>query len=218
MRVLLADDHAIVRQGLRVLLESKAGAEIVAEAADGREALRLAEAHRPEMVILDVAMPGLNGLEALLQLRQVMPETKVIILSMHVDENYVTRAIRYGASGYVYKGSAYSDLEMAMQSAERGETFLSAAVSQALINDYLQSGSQEDGFSLLEKLSPREREILQLLAEGHSRTRIAQTLSISPKTVDRHRENLREKLQAAGEEDLFFYARRHGLTGHLPPA
>ena len=212
MRVILADDHAIVRQGLRSLLECKADIEVIGEAGDGREALLLAAALKPDLVIMDIAMAGLNGLEALLKLQDSHPEIKVIILSMHVEENYVTRALRYGASGYVYKGSAYEDLELAMKAAQRGETFLSPAVSQVLINDYLVTNTYLNEEFTLNRLSFREREILQLIAEGQSRIQIADRLTISPKTVDRHKENLKDKLKIKREEELAEYARMLGMT------
>jgi DNA-binding NarL/FixJ family response regulator len=212
MRVILADDHAIVRQGLRSLLECKADIEVIGEAGDGRDALLLAAALKPDLVIMDIAMAGLNGLEALLKLQDSHPEIKVIILSMHVEENYVTRALRYGASGYVYKGSAYEDLELAMKAAQRGETFLSPAVSQVLINDYLVTNTYLNEEYTLNRLSFREREILQLIAEGQSRIQIADRLTISPKTVDRHKENLKDKLKIKREEELAEYAKMLGMT------
>jgi two-component system, NarL family, response regulator NreC len=214
MRVLLADDHAIVRQGLRSLLESKAKVEVIAEASDGREAVRLAEEMRPDLVIMDIAMPGLNGLEALLQIKSLELPLKVIILSMHVEEHYVTRALRSGASGYVYKGSAFDDLELAMKAVLRDQTFLSPAVSQVLVNELLNLNSETKTEKQLGLLSPREREILQLLAEEKSRSQIAQMLSISVKTVDRHKENLKVKLQLKSEGDFAAIAKSIGLTDY----
>jgi two-component system, NarL family, response regulator NreC len=213
MKVILADDHAIFRQGLRSLLENRARVEVVGEAANGREALALIGKLKPDLVIMDIAMPNLNGLEALLQLRSDFPEVKVIILSMHVEKNYVTRALRSGASGYVYKGSAFDDLALAMSSIEKGETFLSPAVSQVLVDNLLQAAPPSGEEKLFELLSPREREIIQLVAEGKTRTRIASILSISVKTVDRHRENMKEKLQVKHEEEISALARRFGLAG-----
>ncbi len=212
MRVLLADDHAIVRQGLRSLLESKAKVEVIAEASDGREAVRLAKELRPDLVIMDIAMPGLNGLEALLQIKSLELPLKVIILSMHVEEHYVTRALRSGASGYVYKGSAFDDLELAMKAVIRDQTFLSPAVSQVLVNELLNVNPETKAEKQFDSLSPREREILQLLAEKKSRSQIAQMLSISVKTVDRHKENLKDKLQIKREGDIMTLAKQFGLT------
>ncbi len=214
MKVILADDHTIVRQGLRSLLEAKLGVEVMGEASDGREALALIEKLQPDLIILDIAMPGLNGLEALQQIQVLYPQVKVIILSMHVEENYVSRALRLGASGFVYKGSAFDDLELAMRAVLKGEAFLSSAVSQVLVNGFLQLRTQQQQDQiLLERLSPREREILQLFSEGKTRTQIAELLSISVKTVDRHKENLKDKLETKKDKDLRLLAGRFGLTG-----
>ncbi len=214
MKVVLADDHTIVRQGLRSLLETKLGIEVMGEASDGREALALTEKLQPDLIILDIAMPGLNGLEALQQIQVYYPQVKVIILSMHVEENYVSRALRLGASGFVYKGSAFDDLELAMRAVLKGEVFLSSAVSQVLVNGFLQISTQKQQDQiLLERLSPREREILQLFSEGKTRTQIAELLSISVKTVDRHKENLKDKLETKKDKELRLLAGRFGLTG-----
>ena len=214
MRVLLADDHAIVRQGLRSLLENKAKVDVIAEASDGREAVSMAKEMRPDLVIMDIAMPGLNGLEALLQLKSLEFPLKVIILSMHVEENYVTRALRSGASGYVYKGSAFDDLELAMKAVSKDQAFLSPAVSQVLVNELINVNPESKINRQLELLSPREREILQLLAEEKSRSQIGHILSISVKTVDRHKENLKEKLQIKREGDIAALAKSFGLTDY----
>lgn len=213
MRVLLADDHVIVRQGIRSLLETKGRVEVVGEAADGREAVRMAGQLNPDLAIIDIAMPGLNGLEALVRLKTDYPQVKVIILSMHVEENYVNRALRTGAAGFVFKGSAFDDLELAMKAVTRGEIFLSPAVSRVLVNGLLQASDtacEEKNYRLL---SPREREIMQLVAEGKSRSSIAGILSISVKTVDRHKENLKDKLKIKREEDIAVMANKIGLTG-----
>jgi two-component system, NarL family, response regulator NreC len=212
MRVLLADDHAIVRQGLRSLLESKAKVEVIGEASDGREAVSMAKELKPDLVIIDIAMPNLNGLEALLQLKSLDFPLKVIILSMHVEENYVIRALRSGASGYVYKGSAFDDLELAMKAVLKDQTFLSPAVSQVLVNELINLNQEPQTNKQLELLSPREREMLQLMAEKKSRSQIAQILSISVKTVDRHKENLKDKLQIRREGDIEALAKMFGLT------
>lgn len=214
MKVVLADDHTIVRQGLKSLLESKSGVEVAGEASDGREALKLTGQLKPDLVIMDIAMPGLNGLEALQQMQVFYPHVRVIVLSMHVDENYVTRALRFGASGFVYKGSAFDDLELAMQAVLKGETFLSSTVSQVLVNGFLQTtAEQQQDQAMLERVSPREREVMQLFAEGKTRMQIASILSISVKTVDRHKENLKDKLDIKKEQDMAKMARQFGLTG-----
>jgi two-component system, NarL family, response regulator NreC len=212
MRVLLADDHAIVRQGLRSLLENKAKVKVIGEASDGREAVKMAAEMKPDLVIMDIAMPGLNGLEALLQLKSLELPLKVIILSMHIEENYLIRALRSGASGYVYKGSAFDDLELAMKAVLKNQIFLSPAVSQVLVNEILQSNSATPAEDPFEKLTLREREILQLLAEDNSRSKIAEILSISVKTVDRHKENLKDKLKLEHDGEIEQMAKSFGLT------
>lgn len=212
MRVLLADDHAIVRQGLHALLEKKAGVKVIAQAEDGRDAVRLAEQHRPDLVIMDIAMPGLNGLEALLQIKVNNPAQPVIVLSMHIEDTYVTRALRAGASGYVYKGSAFDDLKLAMKAVREGQIFLSPAVSQVLINDLLQYRPETATEQMIEELSPREREILQLVAEQKTRAEIGKILSISVKTVDRHKENIKDKLQLKYDRELKALAKKFGFT------
>ncbi len=214
MKILLADDHTIVRQGLRSLLEVKAKVEVVGEADDGRQALAMAEKLKPEAIIMDIAMPGLNGLEALQQLKSTMPDIKVVILSMHVEENYVTRALRSGASGFVYKGSAFDDLVLAIKAVSDGEVFLSSAASQVLVNGFLQtSAEQKQEQDKFDRLTPREREIIQLFAEGKTRPQISKTLSISVKTVDRHKENLKDKLDLTNDEEIVRIAKKMGLTG-----
>jgi len=215
MKVLLVDDHAIVRQGLRSLLENKAKVNVIAEASEGREAVKLAAELSPDLVIMDIAMPGLNGLEALLQMKMLQHTPKVIILSMHVEENYVVRALKAGASGYVYKGSAFDDLELAMKAISRNEVFLSPAVSQVLVNGYLNTKEDRMTSGKLDLLTSREREVLQLLAEKKTRAQIADILLISVKTVDRHRENIKLKLQLNHEDELSDFAKEYGLTDIL---
>ena len=215
MKILLADDHAIVRQGLRSLLESKLQATILAEASDGREAVALAEKLEPDLVIMDIAMPGLNGLDALVQIKQLQKEIKVVILSMHIDDDYVSRAIRCGASGFVYKGSAFDDLSLALKAVIKGEIFLSPAVSQVLVNGIVNKDAGSiKAYSSINNLSSREREIMQLLAEGRSRAEIANLLSISVKTVDRHKENIKTKMQLKSDSDIASVAKDCGLINY----
>lgn len=214
MKVLLADDHAIMRQGLRALLEKNPQIQIIGEASDGREAVRLTEKLLPELVIMDIAMPGLNGLDALIQIRQFSPQVKVIILSMHIEDDYLKRALRGGAAGFVYKGSAFDDLDLAMKAVDKGEVFLSPAVSQILVDELLLDEPREKGKKLLDRLSLREREILQLITEGKSRSQIADTLSISVKTVDRHRDNLKDKLGVKTEESMIATAEELGFNDY----
>ncbi len=214
MKVVLADDHTIVRQGLRSLLESRAAVKVVGEASDGREALVLTEKLSPDLVIMDIAMPGMNGLEALQQLQVSFPDVKVIILSMHVEENYVSRALRCGAAGIVYKGSAFDDLELAMKALKNGEIFLSPAVSQSLVNGFLHNNQEKYADKeIIDLLSSREREIMQLFAEGKNRNQVAAVLSISVKTVDRHKANLKEKLSIRTDDEIRALAKKIGLTG-----
>lgn len=210
---MLVDDHAIVRQGLRSLLENKARVDVVGEAKDGRMAISMVEKLQPDLVIMDIAMPGLNGLEALQQMVAATPGIKVIILSMHIEKTYVTRALRYGACGYVYKGSAFDDLELAMKAALNNETFLSPKVSSIFVNGFLQSSGKSKNDELIDLLTSREREIMQLFAEGKNRVHVANILSISVKTVDRHKGNLKEKLKLKNEEEITSMAKELGLTG-----
>ena len=212
LRVLLADDHAIVRQGLRSLIESGGTAKVVGEADDGREAVLLAEKMAPDVIIMDIAMPRLNGLEAVRQVKERFPEIKVIILSMYVEDVYVYQALKAGANGYVLKSAAFEELKLAFDAIKRGEIYLSATVSQVLVREFLKTDPSPEVSRLIEKLTPREREVVQLLAEGKSRGEIAQTLLISPKTVDRHRENLKSKLNICKEKDFLHFARVMGIV------
>ncbi len=215
MKILLADDHTIVRQGLRSLLENKLQATIVAEASDGREAVSLAEKLKPDLVIMDIAMPGLNGLDALVQMKQFEKETRVVILSMHIEDDYVIKALRAGAAGFVYKGSAFEDLSLALKAVVKGEIFLSPAVSQVLVNGFVKNGLENNSANKsINELSSREREIMQLYAEGKSRSEIANLLSISVKTVDRHKENIKSKMQLRSDSDIASVAKECGLTSY----
>ncbi len=211
MKVILADDHAIVRQGLRSLLETKSMVEVVGEASDGRSAIELTEKLSPDLVIMDVAMPGLNGLDAITQIKENSPKTKVLILSMYTGEIYVLRALRAGASGYIVKDSAYNELALALEAVEKNEIFISSAASKALIDEYLESAPLSDALLDYEKLTKREKETLQLLVEGNSRSQIAIIMSISVKTVDRHQENIKKKLGINKENDLIEFAKSLGI-------
>nr|HID13528.1 response regulator transcription factor [Anaerolineae bacterium] len=211
VRVLLADDHALVRQGLRALLESKPGFTVVGEADDGREAVRLVEKLRPDVVVMDIGMPSLNGLEATAQIIGRGFETKVVILSMYTDEIYVHQALRAGASAYVLKRAVYNELQLAIEAAHRGEKYLSPGISEAVVETYLRAAPVGDRQRAYELLTPRQREVLQLIAEGRSRREIAEILCISPKTVARHRENLMTRLGFQDEVELVKFALRVGL-------
>ena len=210
IRVLLADDHTLVRAGIRSLLENMEGIEVIAEAGDGREALRLVTTHRPDVVLMDIAMPGLNGLEAAARIAKKFPNVRVVILSMHVNEEYVLQALRAGAAGYMVKGADAAELEIAIRAVARGETYLSPMVSKHVVTDYIQRISGET--SPLELLTPRQREVLQLIAEGYSTKKIARTLKISVKTVETHRMQLMERLDIHDIAGLVRYAIRIGLV------
>jgi DNA-binding NarL/FixJ family response regulator len=210
IRVLLADDHRLVRAGLRALLQSLAGVQVVAEAGNGYEALQLAEQHQPDIVIMDIGMEGLNGLEAAARLAKFTPAPRVIILSMHANEEYVRRSLQAGAAGYLLKGAEPAELEFALQAVMRGETYLTPAVSKQVVQEYLQGGAVKS--DPLQELTPRQREVLQLIAEGHSTKEIAYKLSLSIKTVETHRGELMNRLNIHDVAGLVRYAIRTGLV------
>ena len=209
IRVLLADDHALVRAGFRALLQSLPDMEVVAEAGDGREALRLIDLHQPDVVLMDIGMPGLNGLEAAARIVEESPHIRVIILSMHATEEYVLRALRAGAVGYLLKDAGTAELELAVRAVVRGEMYLSPAVSKHVIAEYVQRVSSEP--NSFEQLSPRHREILQLIAEGQTTKEIAQTLDLSVKTIETYRTQIMERLDIHDIAGLVRYAIRMGL-------
>jgi len=200
----------LVRAGIRSLLEKLAGIVIVAEAGDGREALRLSETHCPDVVLMDIMMPELNGLDATARLKAVVPNARTVILSMNASEEYVLQAMRAGAAGYLLKNISPSELEQAIRAAARGETYLSPAVSKHVIAGYLQR-TGGGVLSSLERLSPRQREILQLIAEGHTTKEIAQELNLGVKTVEMHRTQLMEALDIHDIAGLVRYAIRVGM-------
>jgi DNA-binding NarL/FixJ family response regulator len=205
VRVLIADDHGIVRSGLRLLLERQPDIEVVAEAADGAEARELAVRERPDLAILDVKMPKLTGLQATREIKQQAPEVSVLILSMHDDERYLFEALKAGASGYVLKAQADTDLLAAIRAVERGEPFLTPEAQRTLIKDVLERGSSG------EELTPREEEIVKLVAEAHTTKQIAELLHLSEKTVENHRANAMRKLGMRDRVELVRYAIRRGL-------
>lgn len=209
IRVLLADDHTLVRAGLRKLVESLPGMEVVGEADDGLALLELAEKLQPNLVLMDIAMRGLNGLESTLRVLRTVPAAKVLILSMHQSEEYVRQALRNGASGYMLKDAAPMELDIALKAVLRGETYLSPAVSKGVVSDYVQRlrGDEPQGV----QLTPRQREVLQLVAEGHSTKEIARRLDLSVKTVDSHRTQLMKLLDIHEVTGLVRYAMRTGL-------
>ena len=208
MRVLIADDHGIVRSGLRLLLERQTDIEVIGEAADGAEARDTAIRERPDLAILDVRMPKLTGLQATREIKRQAPEVAVLILSMHDDERYLFEALRAGASGYVLKTQADADLVEAIGAVQRGEPFLTPAAQQTLIKDVLERGRDEAD----EDLTPREQEIVKLIAEAHTNREIAEILQLSEKTVESHRGNVLQKLGMRDRVELVRYAIRHGLV------
>jgi len=209
-RVLLADDHALVRAGIRALVEKIPGVEVVGEAGTGREALELVRTKLPNIVLMDIAMTELGGLEALPRVTKDFPSVKVIILSAHASEEYVIRALREGASGYMLKDSATTELELAINSVIQGKIYLSPSISRTVIDDYLQRVS--GAVSPLEQLTSRQREILQLIAEGKNTKEIAAELDISVKTVESHRLQLMDRLDIHHIPGLVRYAIRSGLV------
>ncbi|MES1257221.1 MAG: response regulator transcription factor [Acidobacteriota bacterium] len=208
IRILLADDHAMVRDGLRALLERQPDMEVVAEAASGRECVQRAQEHAPDVVMMDVAMPEMNGIEAARRILAASAATAIVMLSMHQDESYVLRALRAGAKGYLLKDSPREDVLAAVRAAAAGRSFLSRRISLMLQEDYMQqleSKGLEDSYELL---TGREREILQLLAEGKANKEVAALLNISPTTVETHRSHILQKLSLHGTADLILYAVR----------
>lgn len=210
IRVLLADDHTLVRRGIRGLLDNIEDVEVVAEAGDGREALELIEATRPAVVLMDVSMPGLNGIEATADIKRRFPEIRVLILSAHTTGEFVSQALQAGAAGYVPKDATPMELEFALRAVVRGETYLSPRVSADLVDRFIRSAGA--GHSPLQLLTPRQREILQLIAEGHSTKEIASRLNISVKTVESHRALLMERLGIHDVAGLTLFAVRAGLV------
>lgn len=211
IRIVLADDHTIMRHGLRLVLERQPEFTVIGEASNGREAVDLVIRDSPDIVILDIAMPLLNGIEAAKRIHEERLNTAIVILSMHSDEGYILKALRAGARGYLLKDSAESDLIQAIHAVYAGKAFFSPAVSKVLADDYLrqlQHQSVDDPYDLL---TPRERELLQLVAELKSTKDIANMLNISPHTVDTHRANLMQKLNVHSIPELVLYAMRKGV-------
>jgi DNA-binding NarL/FixJ family response regulator len=209
IRVLLADDHALFRAGLRALFQSLDGVQVVAEAGDGHDAIQLVERERPDLVLMDIAIPGLTGLDATARITKSWPQVRVVILSMHANDEYVRQALRAGASGYLLKGAEPSELELALKAVMRGETYLTPSVSKKVVDDYLRQGSaQTKGVTL----SSRQCEVLKLIAEGGSTKEIAGKLALSVKTVEGHRAELMRRLEIHDVAGLVRYAIRIGLV------
>jgi DNA-binding NarL/FixJ family response regulator len=210
VKVLLADDHALVRKGIRAVLSALPGVDVVAETADGREALSLIEKLRPEFAVVDITMPGLNGLEVAVRAAKSAPGTKVLILSMHAGEAYVAQALRAGVAGYLLKDAADDELPMAIKVVSRGEVYLSPRISTQVVERYVRSASAAP--DLLAGLTTRQREILQLVAEGKSSKEIALLLALSVKTVESHRGQIMERLDVHDLPGLVRFAIRVGLV------
>ena len=212
IKVIIAEDHTIVRKGLCALLQGEPDIEVVGEAENSREAIKIVEKLLPDVVVMDIAMPGLNGLDTTRQLKKRFPKLKILILTMHDNEEYIFETLRAGASGYLIKRSAPNELISAIQSVYRDESFLSPAISKKVIEGFVQSGGQaviEDEYYM--KLTVREREVLQLIAEGNANREIARLLHISIKTVESHKAHIMEKLDIRNIAELTQYAIRKGL-------
>lgn len=212
IKIFLADDHTIVRQGLAKLLEAEPHIKVVGEAQDGREAVNKVPKINPDIVIMDIAMPLLNGIEATRQIKKLSPQTKIIILSMHSHDRYISELISLGASGYLLKDSTGVEIIKAVSAAMKGDVYLSPSISRRVIDDYLtlkKTSSRED---LYAKLSNREREVFQMIAEGHSTKKIADILFVSASTVKTHRANIMEKLQLKNISQLIQFAIRLGIV------
>lgn len=210
LRILIADDHEVARRGIRALLESHPGWEVCGEAADGREAVACASRLRPDLVLLDIGMPSLNGLDAARQILATAPQTRVLILTMHDTEQVVREVLAAGALGFLLKSDAGRDLVAAVEALERRRTFFTTRVAQLVLEGYLHPGSECEPFRSV--LTPREREVIQLLAEGKTSKEVATTLNLSVKTAETHRTNLMRKLDLHSVVDLTLYAVRNGIV------
>ncbi len=212
IKVLLADDHTIVRQGLRALLDSQEDIEVVGEAKDGRQAFEKTKELLPDVVVIDITMPNLNGVEATRQIKKLNQEIKVLVLTVHDNEEYVHQILQAGASGYLLKESAVSDLVSAINAVKEGDIFLSPSISKVVVKDYIRHAVDGSGdFDSLDVLTGREREVLQLIAEGHTNREVAHNLKLSVKTVDVHRSHIMEKLNIHDITGLVKYSIRKGL-------
>jgi DNA-binding NarL/FixJ family response regulator len=211
LRVLLADDHNLIRAGLRLVVAQEADLTVVGEAENGRQAVAMAESLAPNVVVMDIGMPDLNGIEACRQIREKLPGTEVVMLSMHSDEGYVLRALKAGARAYLLKDSAEADLARAIRAATEGKSFFSPTVGKVLLEDYMRKLQRTGGEDSYELLTPREREVLQMVAEGNSSKDIANRLNLSVYTVETHRAKIMQKLNLKSVPELILYAVRKGI-------
>ena len=209
VRILLVDDHSLVRAGLRALLEKLSGIEVVGEASGGQEAMSLIASIVPNIVLMDISMPELNGVEATKRITQLYPKMRVIILSMHTGEEFVMQALRAGASGYMIKDAATDELQMAIHAAARGDKYLSPSISKKVVDEYLRQS--KDLESPLEQLTSRQREVLQLIAEGNTTKKIASILNVKVKTIESHRGQIMNRLEIHNLTGLILFAARSGL-------
>lgn len=211
IRILLADDHTILRAGLKMMLNAQPDMEVIGEAQDGRQAIHEAQRLQPDVILMDITMPDMNGIEATKQIKRAQSEIKVLILTMHEHDEYIFQALRAGASGYMLKEAADTELITALHVVQSGQFYLSPAAQSVMVGDYLQrvrTGEEKDSYS---SLTEREREILKLVAEGYTNNQIAERLVISPKTVDTHRTHIMDKLNLHSRAELVKYAMRRGL-------
>jgi DNA-binding NarL/FixJ family response regulator len=211
LNVFIVDDHNLVRSGIRALIEAAPNLNVVGEASDGREAVEQIQALQPELVLMDVAMSGLNGIDAARQVHAALPQTRIIMLSMHEDRQYVFEALKAGATGYVLKSAAFQDLIAAIETVMSNRNYISPALSDTVMNDYIRRAQGEEKATELGRLSGREREVLQLIAEGKSSAEVGELLHISVRTVDTHRHNIMTKLEIHSIAGLTKFAIRHGL-------
>jgi DNA-binding NarL/FixJ family response regulator len=210
IRVVIADDHAILREGIKVLLQGQSDIVVVGEAEDGRQAVQRCQELRPDVVLMDIAMPGLGGYEATLEIRRLMPNIRVLVLTQYDNKEYVLRFLRAGAAGYLVKKAVGTELVSAIRAVARGETYLHAAIAGAVVEDYL-GGDHTSEENVYDRLSEREKQVLKLIAEGSTNKEIASVLDIAVKTVMAHRTNLMAKIGAHSRTDIFKFALRNGL-------
>jgi DNA-binding NarL/FixJ family response regulator len=211
IRILIADDHRIIRDGLSVLIEKESNMAVIATAENGRKTLQLAQKLEPDIIIMDISMPELNGIDATKQIKSVVPKSKIIALSMHSDKRFVSEMLQAGASGYLLKDCAFEELAGAINAVYNNQTYLSPKITGVIVDDYISHISAKEPVCP-DVLSPREREVLQLIAEGKSTKTIASHLKVSVKTIETHRHNIKEKLHTQSLAELTKYAIRHGIT------